>query len=105
MQANGENGGESEASYETAASQASDEASQRNSNNSPENIGPTCVNELASQASQEYGQSLDSALFDSPATNGQAQHCGCGNQLSSPEALRIRKCKPCRDRALVGYDS
>ncbi|AGZ53311.1 ATP-binding protein [Mycobacterium kansasii] len=105
LQANGENGGESEASYETAASQASDEASQRNSNNSPENIGPTCVNELASQASQEYGQSLDSALFDSPATNGQAQHCGCGNQLSSPEALRIRKCKPCRDRALVGYDS
>ena len=39
--------------------------------------------------------------------NGNGNHaplCDCGNGLTSPEAIRAGKCKPCRDEAMAGYD-
>jgi hypothetical protein len=28
----------------------------------------------------------------------QARNCACGNQLTTPEARSVGRCKPCRDR-------
>jgi 5S rRNA maturation endonuclease (ribonuclease M5) len=44
-------------------------------------------------------------LFDVPPTNGEVRKCRCGNKLDSLEAIRSSKCKPCRDKAMAGYDS
>ncbi|MCV6968181.1 DUF3631 domain-containing protein [Mycobacterium bohemicum] len=45
------------------------------------------------------------ALFDdSSPTGGEVRRCACGNRLSTPEAKAASKCKPCRDRAMAGYE-
>lgn len=46
----------------------------------------------------------DDALFDPKPDNGEVRRCGCGNTLTSPEATTTGKCRPCRDRAMAGYD-
>lgn len=103
-QVKAENSGESEASHTAAASKPSRAASQHNLPNSPENIGSTCDDELASQASHKYGQSLDGTLFDGVAANGKPRYCDCGNPLTSPEASAAGKCRPCRDKVTAGCD-
>ncbi len=44
------------------------------------------------------------ALFDPATPNGEVRRCCCGNKLTSPEAAATGKCRPCRDRAMAGYD-
>jgi hypothetical protein len=49
----------------------------------------------------------DSArLFDPDPVPGddEVRHCGCGNELTTTQARAASKCKPCRDKAMEGYD-
>ncbi|WP_204807773.1 ATP-binding protein [Mycobacterium riyadhense] len=77
---------------------------QANPSNPSEISALTSEDGSTGQTGQDYGQSLDGALFGQPTTNGQPRYCACGNTLSSPEALAASKCRPCRDRAMAGYD-
>ncbi len=46
------------------------------------------------------------ALFDdSSPSDEEDRRCACGNRLTTPQAKAASKCKPCRDKAMAGYDS
>lgn len=46
-----------------------------------------------------------SLFADDPATaDDEDRRCSCGNTLSTPEARVCGRCKPCRDKAMAGYD-
>ncbi|GJN99120.1 hypothetical protein NJB1907f44_48970 [Mycobacterium marinum] len=66
-------------------------------------VGDEDLADLADLADSE--ETSGPALFDpSSTTNGEARHCGCGNALTAPEALATGKCRPCRDKAMAGYE-
>ena len=41
---------------------------------------------------------------DPQSQTGEIRRCECGNTLTTPEAIAASKCKPCRDKAMAGYD-
>lgn len=41
---------------------------------------------------------------DPPDSTVEPRYCACNNALNSPEAVATGRCRPCRDKAMAGYD-
>jgi hypothetical protein len=63
-----------------------------------------CAVALEFQGENGEASAVGEGLFAAHNSKVVDERCGCGNALLTPDAINSRKCKPCRDKLMSGYD-